>query len=841
MHSPAFSSITSYRKRKTAMKTKKITIMLITLVFGILSLPFSASAVVDWTKDDANNPILERGSSGDWDDEEIEHPMVIKDGSTYKMWYTGSNGTNIAIGYATSTNGITDWSKYGSAPVLSPGVSGKWDDEHVGHSWVIKKATDDYRMWYTGTDDPIGETNVQIGYATSSNGTTWARPDPNNPVLPRGGADDWDGEEVVSPTVIYDASAVSPYMMWYAGRNDSIGTTGIGYAGSNDGITWSKYDDPATTANPYANSDPVISFGQDGAWHSWCQCSPCVIKEDSIYRMWFLGESNIGKERIGYAYSIDGIHWRQYDGNPIIMEGGSGAFDENDAADPMVLKDGNTYKMWYRGDNGSDVTSFGYATSSAYQGNPPAINYAGVATLNRYSGSPAMHIMMYFIPEGPGPLDINELKLEGPSFSFTFIDWNLTNMMGTQFIALSSPLDPVNSGTYTYTMKSNNGQIATKALSLTASTIPVPQDGSGAGQLDRAVNDGTWNAANQVYVGNSTPNFRWKPMTGYTTGYYYRIRIINWKYNNSWWYLSDPQEGTNTDGSGYMYAQVPSGILKDNTPYHWVVEVMDTNNIWGTSNRSWSDWRHIYTGTKDTDAPYDFLMSVGFRSSRGFRDGTRAQFFAVVHNLAPWDIDTTNSPNEFQVVGPTAPFYYFNPDNDAFTTGPVPFMYLANKDGAPGDGTYNFKVYENGTSHYEDANVVFNIDNSVLQVTRDDMHHESCITRIDNAYLPYADPELFWKSKGSGYYYRAIVFDWNYRRLVWQSDWLTGVAAGNDMSAQVPAGTLKENNPYRWWVEVYDSARLNRIRSQWLSFMTGPAENPGRFLPAIYLLLLLGD
>jgi len=121
------------------------------------------------------------------------------------------------------------------------------------------------------------------------------------------------------------------------------------------------------------------------------------------------------------------------------------------------------------------------------------------------------------------------------------------------------------------------------------------------------------------------------------------------------------------------------------------------------------------------------------------------------------------------------------------------------------------------------------------------MRHENVVTRIDNAYLPYADPELFWKSKGSGYWHRAVIMDWQYRRLVWQSDWLNGVAAGNDMSAQVPQGTLKGNNPYRWWVEVYDSTKQNRIRSQWLSFMTGPAQQPGTFLPSIYLLLLLGD
>ncbi len=702
-------------------------------------------------------------------------------------------------------------------------------------------------MWYAGNDIPNDFNNVQVGYATSSDGIAWDRQNSGNPVLLKGLANDWDGDGV-GGRVINDGGT---YKMWYIGWNETAQTMGIGYATSVDGINWTKYDDGSTTTDPYANSDPVITVGPVGAWdHSW-PCPPCVIKEDSIFRMWYSAYPGgaDGHDRIGYAYSLDGIHWRKYDGNPVIMQGGLSAFDEYGAMDPMVLKDGNTYKMWYIGSGncgGPNCAKIGYATSSAYQGSQPAINYAGIASLNRSLGQGGMHIMMYFIPEGPGPLDINELKLDGPNlFSYTFSDSELTNWMGTQFIAISQPKDPVDSGTYTYTMKSNNGQTATKALTLTASTIPVPQDGSGAGQLDRAVNG---NPADYVYTGNPAPNFRWKPMTGYTTGYYYRVRVIDWKYNNSWWYISDPQEGTNTVG-GYMYAQVPGNMLKSNTPYHWSVEVMDTNNAWSASNRAWSDWRHIYTGTKSGTA--DFLNNdwgkAGLVSERSFRTGDRACFWAFVQNLAPWDIEL-DSPNPFRVDDPgNNPFHYFDFVNDPFYTDPFPFMYYSGEQGLPDSGDYDFYVYEDGTSNYESHTLTLARNDSVPRVTKDEMRHENVVTRIDNAYLPYADPELFWKSKGPGYWHRVMIFDWHYRRFVWQSGYMTGVDTGNDMSAQVPKGTLKPNNPYRWWVEVYDDngsgtgPGRNRTRSQWLSFMTGPAQQPGRFLPAIYLLLLFGD
>ena len=73
-------------------------------------------------------------------------------------------------------------------------------------------------MWYTGTDQ-INPKNAQIGRATSGDGKIWVRLDPNNPVLRKGAADDWDGGNVTSPMVIYEPDASPPYKMWYCGQN----------------------------------------------------------------------------------------------------------------------------------------------------------------------------------------------------------------------------------------------------------------------------------------------------------------------------------------------------------------------------------------------------------------------------------------------------------------------------------------------------------------------------------------------------------------------------------------------------------------------------------------------
>ena len=80
-------------------------------------------------------------------------PNVIKDGSTYKMWYTGKSSAGpYQIGYATSSDGIA-WTKHGANPIITPADAGTWDGlpvQHVGDCAVIKNGSN-YEMWYTAT------------------------------------------------------------------------------------------------------------------------------------------------------------------------------------------------------------------------------------------------------------------------------------------------------------------------------------------------------------------------------------------------------------------------------------------------------------------------------------------------------------------------------------------------------------------------------------------------------------------------------------------------------------------------------------------------------------------
>jgi hypothetical protein len=100
--------------------------------------------------------VLDIGTIGEFDDTSLDNPSVIKDGSTYKMWYNGK-GINWIIGYATSLDGIF-WAKQGM--VLDVGAGGAWDDGTVIAPYTIKDGST-YKIWYSGYDD----TNYRIGYA----------------------------------------------------------------------------------------------------------------------------------------------------------------------------------------------------------------------------------------------------------------------------------------------------------------------------------------------------------------------------------------------------------------------------------------------------------------------------------------------------------------------------------------------------------------------------------------------------------------------------------------------------------------------------------------------------
>ena len=312
--------------------------------FAALSLSFilafwvsSGLAQTEWEKY-PGNPVLDLGLPGAWDDHYVTGPTILFNGTEYKMWYQGDDGSSSKIGHAASFDGIV-WTKHPDNPVLEFGPGGSWDESQVFGCFVLYDDTE-YKMWYCGDNGSAW----RIGYATSSDGIAWIKY-PDNPVLDLGPSGSWDDFHLIHPQVLFDGTE---YKMWYTGDDGSRAR--IGYATSPDGTEWTKHPD-----------NPVLDLGPSGSWEDFYVHSPFVILDESSYKMWYTG-SDGPSWRLGYATSPDGTEWTKHPDNPVLDLGPSGSWDDYFIDTPYVLFDGIEYKMWYSGYDGSN-RRIGYAIS----------------------------------------------------------------------------------------------------------------------------------------------------------------------------------------------------------------------------------------------------------------------------------------------------------------------------------------------------------------------------------------------------------------------------------------------------------------------------------------------
>jgi predicted GH43/DUF377 family glycosyl hydrolase len=306
---------------------------------NIVFLCFCTSLIypqTDWTKH-ADNPVLSPGVSGSWDETSATVNTVLFHENIYKMWYEGDDG----FGYATSPDGI-NWIKDSlNNPVLEPGPAGAWDEMEINNASVLVK-DNIYHMWYSGIDFIHDN---RIGYATSLDGINWSK-DSLNPVIDHGNPGSWDDEEVMHPFVIYKNDTLK---MYYNGH-DGI-TQRILYATSIDGKNWDRF-----------TQHPILEPGAGGAWDSDELGPLSVLYFNNSYHMWYTGWNFADYIQIGHATSPNGIDWSK--DSVVLGHGDPGEWDDGAVALPYVIVDveDSLYKMWYGGTDGI-IFQTGYATS----------------------------------------------------------------------------------------------------------------------------------------------------------------------------------------------------------------------------------------------------------------------------------------------------------------------------------------------------------------------------------------------------------------------------------------------------------------------------------------------
>ncbi len=246
--------------------------------------------------DQTGGAIVDNGAAGDFDARLTYRPFVLKDGATYRMWFNGSShafncplGTpalDRRIGYADSPDGV-HWTKHYDGPgpggsVLPLGAPGAIDAQQVGYVWILEDGAE-YKMYYSAND----ATNTwRVALAVSTDARTWVK----RPGTLRGGAvldvgpqGAFDTACAYQPSVVKERDRL--YRMWYRGcegpgPGPSRGT--IGYAESNDGITWVKIPQPGA-------GGAALGTGAAGAFDALGLTTPSVFLDGGVWTMYYAG------------------------------------------------------------------------------------------------------------------------------------------------------------------------------------------------------------------------------------------------------------------------------------------------------------------------------------------------------------------------------------------------------------------------------------------------------------------------------------------------------------------------------------------------------------------------
>lgn len=233
--------------------------------------------------------VLPLGRTGTFDDSGFTAGSILRHGGQDRMYYSGFKrrrwGVTIemAIGLATMHRDGDEVTRMFEGPILAQ------DIHHplLAAGPFVRFENGRYRMWYcNGTDwrqaNGQGEPLYTVHYAESDDGIRWTPR--SGPVIPY----KFDGEVVSAPWV---ERAGGKYHMWYSRRGHATREAKnyvIGYAISDDGISWERRDDLAG-----------IDRSPTG-WDSEMICYPAMYPQGDKVYMFYSGNA-VGKGGIGYA------------------------------------------------------------------------------------------------------------------------------------------------------------------------------------------------------------------------------------------------------------------------------------------------------------------------------------------------------------------------------------------------------------------------------------------------------------------------------------------------------------------------------------------------------------
>jgi len=142
--------------------------------------------------------------------------------------------------------------------------------------------------------------------------------------------------------------------------NLTLNPTGEGTGSIYIFVNWGT----TTTKNWTDYSNNPILNRQNTNYDVFGVSQPFVIKENNTYKMWYNGLSSRGVAYVFYATSINGIIWNKRE-NPVLYPGNEGDWDSGRAGPGPVIKIDNIYYMYYHSwQHYWEIGGIGLATST---------------------------------------------------------------------------------------------------------------------------------------------------------------------------------------------------------------------------------------------------------------------------------------------------------------------------------------------------------------------------------------------------------------------------------------------------------------------------------------------
>lgn len=253
-------------------------------------------------------PLLAGTGADTWDRKMRERGWIMRDGSGWRLWYTGYNDDRSKdrfLGLATSADGLT-WTRWPGNPLTTDG----WVEDVC----VVRRG-DTLYMFAEGRGDIAHLLTSKDGVRWQEQGDLDIRQVNGKPIAagPRG-----------TPTVWIENGT---WWLFYEREDQAVFA-----ATSTDVKTWIHVtDEPVLVRGPGAYDRYAVAFDQ-------------VVKHQGRFYAYYHASAlpNWGEWTTCIAVSDDLVHWTKYPGNPILPVNPSSP----GASSGMVVPDGAGFRLY---------------------------------------------------------------------------------------------------------------------------------------------------------------------------------------------------------------------------------------------------------------------------------------------------------------------------------------------------------------------------------------------------------------------------------------------------------------------------------------------------------------